>query len=113
MRSNYFRDEAPVPDSPRSQPAVSGIMPYVNLDDATESMARRITNTTFRTVRFSPGYDELEVDEFLDKAVDAIRGGRQVSESPRFSVTRLRPGYEMAQVDALVEEILRFTPPFR
>jgi DivIVA domain-containing protein len=82
-------------------------------DDATESMAKRIKNAQFKTTRLSAGYDEGEVDTFLDEAIEAIRRGQQASMPPRFSETRLRPGYVKEQVDALVGEILQFTPPLR
>jgi DivIVA domain-containing protein len=72
-------------------------------------LIERIKNAQFRTTRWSPGYDEEEVDNFLDRVVATLR----VSELPdqdelrnvQFATTRLRPGYVMQDVDGLLREI--------
>lgn len=87
------------------------MMTCVDADSEAEEMARRIINTTFKTTRLSSGYDQAEVDAFLDGAADTIRSGGHVGYTPRFSVTHLRPGYVQAEVDALVREIRRFNAP--
>jgi DivIVA domain-containing protein len=67
-----------------------------------------------RTARFSkswlqPGYDEQEVDKFLDKLVaDLGNGGRLDPAGVRdvkFSTTRLRPGYTEQEVDDFLDEV--------
>ena len=89
------------------------MMACVNSDREAESMASYIRNATFKTTRFAAGYDEAEVDAFLDAAIELIRRGERVSMAPQFTETRLRPGYVKQEVDELIVEIMRRTPPFR
>jgi DivIVA domain-containing protein len=73
-----------------------------------DEMIRQIENARFHTNRFR-GYDETEVDDFLEFVVDTLRRG----ESPDgdelrdvgFSVRRLVPSYSMEDVDELIDEI--------
>jgi DivIVA domain-containing protein len=74
----------------------------VNADP--EPLTARIRNARFRTTRWG-GYDEREVDNFLDDAVQALRRGQPADPPPRFSTVRLRPSYNKQDVDALVSEI--------
>lgn len=73
----------------------------------TAVLIERIKNVTFSTVRLVPGYDEEEVDIFLDKLVAALSEDGQLGRSElrgvTFSTTRLRPGYTMPDVDAFLE----------
>jgi DivIVA domain-containing protein len=73
-----------------------------------------ITNAKFSTIRFGPGYDEEEVDKFLDQVVAQLRSGilPEICEA-RFSVTRMRPGYVQQDVDNLLREIDLYTGPRR
>jgi DivIVA domain-containing protein len=72
-------------------------------------LIEKIKNAKFSTTRLSPGYDEEEVDVFLDKLIAALSEGRQVTEAwllnARFSATRLRPGYVMQDVDSFLDEV--------
>jgi DivIVA domain-containing protein len=72
-------------------------------------LIERIKNAEFRTTRFSPGYAEKEVDDFLDRLVATLReSGLPDPEELRnvqFATTRLRPGYAMQDVDGLLQEI--------
>ncbi|MBX9387748.1 DivIVA domain-containing protein, partial [Streptomonospora nanhaiensis] len=73
-----------------------------------------IRNKRFSTTRLTTGYNEQEVDAFLDSAeitLDALQRGRperalltsaQV-DRVQFSTTRARPGYDPAQVDAFLD----------
>jgi DivIVA domain-containing protein len=88
------------------------MMPCVSFDEDPESLARYIRNATFRTSRFSSGYDQQEVDEFLNAAVDQVLREGRVSAPPRFTEIWLRPGYVRQDVDALIAEIMRLVPPF-
>jgi DivIVA domain-containing protein len=72
-------------------------------------LIERIQNAKFRTTRFSPGYDDEEVDNFLDRLVAILRA----SDLPdygevcntEFTTTRRRPGYAMKDVDRFLREI--------
>jgi DivIVA domain-containing protein len=72
-------------------------------------LIERIQNAKFRTTRFSPGYDDEEVDNFLDRLVATLRR----SDLPvygevrnvEFATTRRRPGYAMKDVDRFLREI--------
>jgi DivIVA domain-containing protein len=71
----------------------------------------RIKNVRFSTTRLASGYEEREVDDFLDQLVATISSGGRldaaaVSEA-RFHTTRLRPGYTKQDVDAFLDELIR------
>jgi len=87
--------------------------PAITLDARTTGLIERIKTVTFSTTRLSPGYDEEEVDVFLDKLVAALSQEGQLNRSElrdaRFSMTRLRPGYVMTDVDAFLEEVAQAT----
>jgi DivIVA domain-containing protein len=78
------------------------------------AMIDRITNAKFSTTRLKPGYDEKEVDDFLDQVVAQLRAGA-LPEVPgaRFSPTRMRPGYAQQAVDDLLREIDLYAEPRR
>ena len=73
-----------------------------------------VLNTTFTQTQFRRGYEEREVDDFLDRAVVALRhheSGRPVAEAPmssrdvegvRFTQTQLRRGYDEEEGDTLL-----------
>jgi DivIVA domain-containing protein len=71
----------------------------------------RIEKATFSTTRLSTGYDEEEVDVFLDKVIAVLSEGGQPDQaelrSAHFTTTRLRPGYVMQDVDSFLHEIAR------
>jgi DivIVA domain-containing protein len=70
------------------------------------AMIDRITNAKFNTTRLKPGYDEKEVDNFLDQVIAQLRaGGVPEVREARFSLTRMRPGYVQQDVDDLLDEI--------
>jgi len=76
-----------------------------------------VLNTTFTQTQFRRGYEEREVDDFLDRAVVALRhheSGRPVAEAPmssrdvegvRFTQTQLRRGYDEEEVDTLLADL--------
>ena len=68
-----------------------------------------IRSSRFGTTRWG-GYDEEEVDEFLDRIVDNLTRGergtlRQLAGEARFTVVKLRPGYRVADVDSLLASV--------
>lgn len=78
-------------------------------DSGHDQMIERIEKALFRTTRMQPGYDERDVDTFLDEAVAALRRG-ELPDAPgaRFGTTRIRPGYNEMDVDDLLDEIERY-----
>jgi DivIVA domain-containing protein len=103
--------DAERPDSDRAVTLDPG--PAITLDAATTELIDRIRNTTFNTTRLSAGYDEEEVDNFLDKIVAVLRqSGRpdhQDLRNAQFTTVRLRPGYAPQDVDRLLREISQAT----
>ena len=81
----------------------------------------RLRPEDVQRVRFSPtklrvGYDQNEVDDFLDRVEHELRSRsqgsssfRRLSESEvraqRFTASRFREGYAQNQVDAFMERI--------
>jgi DivIVA domain-containing protein len=69
----------------------------------------RIKNAQFRAIRFKPGYDEGDVDKFLDRLVATLRESALPSydelQNVQFATTRLKPGYVMQDVDRFLQEI--------
>jgi DivIVA domain-containing protein len=82
----------------------------VTFDEEVESLARSVKRVPLRTTRLGIGYDRSEVDAFLAAVIDKVRCGECVSP-PRFSETRMRPGYVMSDVDSLIAEVFRLGPP--
>ncbi|MEV5751257.1 DivIVA domain-containing protein [Actinoallomurus sp. NPDC052308] len=67
-----------------------------------------VRNVRFVTTRLSEGYDEREVDAFLDRLIVEVRGRRPRSagiRAARFATTRLRPGYAQSDVDGFLEHL--------
>jgi DivIVA domain-containing protein len=79
------------------------------MDGRYVELIERIKNAQFRTTRFSPGYDEEEVDDLLDRVVDILRDSDlpdpQELRNAQFTTRRLRPSYVMKDVDDLLQEI--------
>lgn len=80
------------------------------MDAQFQALIERIQNAKFRTTRLSPGYDDEEVDNLLDRLVAILRESalpdpeelRNVQLTTR---RRLRPGYVRQDVDSLLHEI--------
>lgn len=76
--------------------------------------ATDIDHALFKTVRFTEGYDEDEVDAFLDKVALALAepadGVQQMHsdhvKNAEFTITRLREGYDMTEVDAFLDRVI-------
>ncbi len=80
------------------------------------AMISRIQNARFGTTRRG-GYDERQVDEFLDLLAGILGGERPLDplmvRSASFEITRLRPGYTKADVDVLLDEIARYASGYK
>jgi DivIVA domain-containing protein len=76
---------------------------------AVRNLVDRIENCRFGTT-FRGGYDEEEVDKYLDRIMDNLMRGergtlRRLAGEPRFTTLRLRPGYVVADVDGLLASV--------
>lgn len=76
-----------------------------------ETQAARVERVAFRPGRMGTGYNEDEVDAFLDRIVATLRGttefavtAQEVREA-RFSTVLLRAGYLIADVDSFLEGV--------
>ncbi|MBB6173949.1 DivIVA domain-containing protein [Nocardiopsis mwathae] len=127
--SPHVVPHAPRPPSPPGSPYPPPGTPSVYADTPTEPprmTPQDVRRKQFSTTRLTTGYNEQEVDDFLDSAevtLEALINGRperalltptQV-ERVKFGTTRARPGYDPAQVDAfldlLAEELRRYERP--
>lgn len=81
--------------------------PYSSAD----GLMQRIRSARFGVTR-GPGYDEEDVDTFLERIVATLaRGGPLTAAEVRgaqFRITRIRPGYVQQDVDNLLEQIERY-----
>lgn len=67
-----------------------------------------VRNVRFVPTRLSEGYDEREVDAFLDGMIVALHARRARSadvRAARFATTRIRPGYRQPDVDGFLEHL--------
>lgn len=74
------------------------------------SLVDAITSVRFKPVRIAIGYDMREVDDLLDRLVDAVRAGlpvRPLVAAATLGTTRWREGYDKAEVDAFLAEVAR------
>lgn len=88
---------------------VRGPGPDADVPLAVRELVDRIGNSRFGTTHRG-GYDEEEVDEFLDQIMrNLIRGERgtlrRLAGEARFTTVKLRPGYVMADVDSLLASV--------
>jgi DivIVA domain-containing protein len=72
-------------------------------------LIQRIRGARFSTTRLAAGYDERQVDAFLDDLAGTLSVGGQLDatmlRNARFATTRLRPGYAQQDVDTFLREI--------
>lgn len=78
---------------------------------AVRELVDRIRNCRFGTTRRG-GYDEKEVDEFLDRILNGLVQGergtlQRLAGGARFTTVKLRPGYVTADVDSLLASVER------
>ncbi|WP_424529719.1 DivIVA domain-containing protein [Sphaerisporangium viridialbum] len=110
-------DEAPtlpgLGETPKSPEAPNGQQPVAEALMAAwlETQAVRVERVLFRPGRLGAGYNEDEVDVFLDRIVATLRGttdhpltAEQVRKAT-FSTVVFKTGYAVAQVDAFLAEI--------
>jgi DivIVA domain-containing protein len=79
--------------------------------------SKDVTNQAFTPTQFRPGYDEREVDEFLDQVVETLRyyerGGIPGPQAPAtsahvgtFTSTKYRRGYDDREVDEFLGKVV-------
>ncbi len=107
------RTHTPPPPAPAQEPEPAPaqepepVRPGIRPED--------VRSTTFAMTRFTTGYNEADVDAFLDEAEATLMAlinqvpDRVVLTSTdvervRFATTRARPGYDPSQVDAFLDE---------
>jgi DivIVA domain-containing protein len=83
----------------------------VDVPLAVRELVDRIRNSRFGTTRRG-GYEEEEVDEFLDRIMRSLIRGergtmRQLAGEAQFATVRLRPAYVVADVDDLLGSVER------
>jgi len=75
------------------------------------ALAEWVDAVQFSTTRLRPGYDELEVDAFIDAVRDTFLRIREQPLTPdavrnvQFTTTRQRPGYDEEEVDIFLDEV--------
>ncbi|GAA4218153.1 hypothetical protein GCM10023075_00260 [Streptosporangium album] len=80
-------------------------------EPSAEEHAARIERAAFRAGRLGMGYDEDQVDTFLDRVVATLRGttDRPVTpgdvRSARFATVILKPGYAVREVDTFLADL--------
>lgn len=73
--------------------------------------AAQVERVAFRSGRLGMGYDEDEVDAFLDRAVATLRGTADTTltsdgvREARFTTVMLRPGYAIGEVDEFLADL--------
>jgi DivIVA domain-containing protein len=83
--------------------------PDADVPPAVHKLVDQIRSSRFATTRRG-GYDEEEVDKFLDRIIDnLIQGERgtlqRLAGEPRFTTARLRPCYVKEDVDSLLASV--------
>ncbi|WP_444662998.1 DivIVA domain-containing protein [Cellulomonas sp. CW35] len=76
--------------------------------------AETVLHVRFITTKFTEGYDQSEVDDFLDRVIATLRAreagepgelGAEEVAGTTFSRTRFREGYAMDEVDDFLDRI--------
>ncbi|MBB1197824.1 DivIVA domain-containing protein [Curtobacterium flaccumfaciens pv. flaccumfaciens] len=79
-------------------------------------LAREVADKRFRPTKFREGYDQSEVDAFLDRIQTTLAGYEQRRPvdpltpeqvaAVRFQPTKFREGYDQGQVDDFLDEVV-------
>ncbi len=95
---------------------MSGSVPFQQhgADDSADRLRPADVHAVrFRTSKFRPGYDQDEVDDFLDLIDTALRStpitrqlsARQVRRK-KFTKTWMRAGYDAEEVDTFLDRVI-------
>lgn len=109
VRRRYSEDP-PLPGLDLAEPPPASTEPPPASTDALLTTGD-VVYAQFKTVKFTEGYDEDEVDEFLDKVALALEIPWDEPQSMLpddirnrvFTTTRLREGYDMDEVDSFLD----------
>jgi DivIVA domain-containing protein len=88
---------------PRNVPAIAPASP-----DSAWAIRSLVDRIRFTPVRVREGYDMAEVDDFLDRVVQAAERGEPVGaliEGVELSRVRVREGYDVAEVDGFLQQL--------
>jgi DivIVA domain-containing protein len=79
-------------------------------------LAREVSEKRFRPTKFRDGYDQRQVDAFLDRIQTTLAGYEQRRpvdpltpeqvEAVRFQPTKFREGYDQGQVDDFLDQVV-------
>jgi len=79
-------------------------------------LAREVSEKRFRPTKFRDGYDQRQVDAFLDRIQATLTGYEQRRPvdpltpeqvmDVRFQPTKFREGYDRGQVDDFLDEVV-------
>lgn len=81
--------------------------------------SEEVLNEQFRGTRYNLGYDQQEVDNFIERAVNTLRTyeAGQAPQEPhvtaqkvdavRFTQTKFREGYDQQDVDEFLDKLAR------
>lgn len=76
--------------------------------DGADRLAGLVRNVRFAPSRMREGYDEAQVDAFLDRMLVELRERRAMAgdaRAARFATTRLRRGYDQSEVDGFLDHL--------
>ncbi|MEU5873511.1 DivIVA domain-containing protein [Glycomyces sp. NPDC047369] len=101
------------PEVPVSEPPAREAVPEPRPSDDAIVTADQVRGVKFTPVQLAEGYDQDEVDAFLDRVVLALvepaTGPQRLTaddvRASMFTSTRLREGYEVKEVDAFLDRI--------
>lgn len=76
-----------------------------------------VLSTRFTSTKFAEGYDQGEVDDFLDRVTHTLRAAQSGERAPdalssqdvrdaRFQATRFREGYAQDEVDDFLDRVV-------
>jgi DivIVA domain-containing protein len=89
-----------------------GQRPGARPDSRAAGLMEQLRSTKFRVTRLGPGYDEEDVDDFLDEVVATLGRGEPLTPAEvrgvQFRTTRVLPGYAQQDVDDLLAQIERY-----
>ena len=76
-----------------------------------DALATRVEEAKFQQTKFREGYDQDDVDIFLDEVTGALRRERPAAEivtliaDAKFQPTKFRAGYDQDEIDDFLDEI--------
>ncbi|HST81623.1 MAG TPA: DivIVA domain-containing protein [Kineosporiaceae bacterium] len=99
-------------DSPAASVSATGAL---RLPSLVRLHADDVRNARFTITKWREGYNQDDVDDFLDRVESQLRTGTQGSVEPltaeaviaqRFGAAKFRPGYDQDEVDDFLDRIV-------